>query len=153
MKLETDHETRKVTRTREVKLSQSQAADYGIEVGRLAGEIETHKKVAKEAEAKQDEIIAVLKKNSMTAEVECTMKLFYTNRLVQVFDGEDLLEERAMTEDEFQMEFGPVKHGVVQDEDVIDGSYTMTQEEAAEDLKGVMRAEKSKDKPSLVDLR
>lgn len=140
-------EEKRVYREIETKLSQAEAAEFGIEVGRLAGTIEKAKKEAKESENKQDELISILKKNQIKKNVECTLKLFYNTRVVQVWNGDEMLEERAMTDSEFQMEFPEVKHGVVEEDD------SDETEDFGEDITETMRAEKSKNKPSLVDMR
>jgi hypothetical protein len=143
--LSIEKEVKRVMRLRECKLSQNEVAEHGIEVGRLAGEIEQHKKAAKEAESKQDELINVLKKNSVSRETECELRLYYSTRTAEVWDGEEMLEQRAMTDGEFQQDLS-LQYGVVEEDEDL-GELTK------EDLEGVMREEKSKNKTSLVDLR
>jgi hypothetical protein len=148
--MEVEVETRKVTRTRDVKLSQAEAADLGIEVGRLASEIEVHKKAAKDAETAQDEAIATLKRNSIAKDVECIMKLFFLNRTVEVWDGEERLEERPMTDAEFQMDFRAFDEVK---KEIDESREPLTQDEARMDLEEVIREERNKFKQSMVDSR
>lgn len=147
-----EHEEKKVTRLLEVKLLAHEKLELYEEERALLTEIEEtsgNLKLAKEKLAtNQDKI----KKGSVSKDVECTLKLYYENRLVQIMDGETLIEERAMTEDEFQRDL-PLQHGVVESDDSEDSSEPLTQEEAKADLEGVIRDEKKHGKPSLVDLR
>lgn len=147
-----EHEEKKVMRLLEVKLLAHEKLELYEEERALLTEIEETSgalKLAKEKLAtNQDKI----KKGSVSKDVECTLKLYYENRLVQIMDGETLIEERAMTEDEFQRDL-PLQHGVVESDDSEDSGEPLTQEEAKADLEGVIRDEKKHGKPSLVDLR
>lgn len=168
LKLEGEVVTKKVTRLVDVKLQPAEMARLGAEAGQLSGELrrvsaaaearikevktEEQQKVAK-AEQELGAVLEKLEKETESRNEECEMKLYPMNRLVQVwFDG-NMIEERAMTEDEFgsssEPEFSEVHHGVVLDAEETDGE--MTEEEAKQDLVDVMRDERNPNKPSLVD--
>ncbi len=151
--LEIDIEERKVTRTITVKLTQAEAADLHYQANevkaerdRLVGEFEAvndeFKANRKQLEAKLDSINA---KVTESRNEECTEKRFFSENKIQVWHGEDLIEERAMTIEERQMTFGPVQTGPVLD---AEEEYVTPEE----DLHAVMKAEKSRNKVSLVDL-
>jgi hypothetical protein len=151
-----DTETRKVTRLREVPLSVVEFGELGKEAGNLARERDEHKKNAKEKAEKVEDLLAQIDKGTVSRDVECELRIFHITRTVQVWDGEEMIEERAIEDGEFQVDMPFLQHGVVMDPEVgevIDADYTeMTDEEKHEDIKDVMKAEKSKTKPSLVDL-
>lgn len=165
-----DHEEKTILKIIEVKLGVTEEAV----LRREAQEIRTGMKELKAAfeerksdfnteykklEAKFDQ---AMDKMSAQREVECIQKTFFENNVVQIWNGDELIEERALTADERQLSMGAVQHGVVLSHeekkardfaDSPDGAdfEPMTEEEAEKDLKDVMRDERSPFKPSLVN--
>jgi len=157
--LELEVEERKVTRLVQVELSVADHAQLHKDSCSKKAEIhdletafkvkqEEHKAALRGLEAELDSIID---KQSESREEECIQKTFFENNLVQVWHGDKLIEERALTAEERQMHLGPIQHGTVvgAEEDTAE----VTPEEFNEDLSETMREERKATKMSLVDLR
>lgn len=158
MGLEIDTETRKVTRLVDVPLQPAELGQLGVEAGKLSGELSTaervfdgikkeHTSIIKSLDNQLQSCLDKLQKKNESREVECIEKRCYASNCLQVFYGDEMLEERAMTVEERQMTFGEPKNGVVLDPEEADETVDREQ-----DLKDVMKAERSPNKPSLVDM-
>lgn len=123
--LEMDMQQRKVTRTLMVKLSPAEKAQAMDEFNQLRDQADAleadfsttkdkHKAALAEIETNAEKT-RLRARNGDPRDVECVEKRFFGSNLVQVWDGDTLLEERAMTAQERQMEIGDTKHGVVED--------------------------------------
>lgn len=152
-------EERKVHRVVEVKLQPAELGALGVEAGQLSGELsaaedefdgvkKTHQAKIKGIQNKLDAALDKLRTKTDPREVECKMKLDFNSNSVQVWYQDELIEERAMTAEERQMEFGEVQHGVV-----MDAEEEADEVDPATDLQETMAEERSKTKPSLVDMR
>lgn len=145
MVLDSEVEVKKVTRQVDIPFSISEFAELGKEAGSLSAKRDGHKKAAKDSQEALEAILEKIEHGKRQENVTCEMKLFYANRLVQVFHGEDLLEERAMTDAEFQQEFRGLE-GDDQPEEEAE-QRELTEEEAKQDLQDVINEEKSPTKP------
>lgn len=156
--LELECETRKVVRLVDVKLQPAELAALKAEAKEIHDEMKIKdaefEVVKKEFQAiyKQLEtkLFALIDKETDSRNEECIEKRFFENNKLEVWYGDKIIEERAMTMEERQGEF-KIHHGVVMDAE--EDKAPTTPEEAAEDLKSTMRDEKNPNKPSLVDLR
>lgn len=160
--LEIDMKERKVTRTINVKLSPTEKAQVMDDYNSIRDEMdkaeldfacqkETHKAALTELEASAEKT-RLRAKNGDARDVECMEKSFFGTNIVQVWHEDTMLEERAMTAQERQMEIGELKHGVVQDAEFSDGrSFSeRTPEEQRTDIAETMAEEHQATKPSLV---
>jgi hypothetical protein len=147
-----DFETKKVTRLLDVKLTMAENAELGIEAGRLSGIINKAKEEMTNAKNQFTAVVEKLEGGTASKDVECVMKLYYATRTVQVFDGETMLEERAMEDSEFQTNM-PLQNGVVLPPEEDLSSEPQTEEQRKADIAEVISEEKNrKNKPSLVDM-
>lgn len=151
-------ETRKIHRVVEVKLQPAELGALGVEAGKLSGELATaeeefdtvkkqHSAKIKGIENQLNGVLGKLLSKTEQREAECEMKLDFNSNSVTVWHDGEMIEERAMTSEERQMELGEVKHGVVMD------AEEEEETDPEQDLKDTMAEERSRNKPSLVDAR
>lgn len=166
MGLEIDMEERKLTRLLEVKLQPAELGTLGMEAGRLSGDLAIAERdydaVKKEHSSKIKGIdnllqaaLDKLNKKTESREAECVEKRYFSTNTLQVWHGDEMVEERAMTAEERQMTFGEVQNGVVMDPEEMDDTVDrdMTDDERQEDIQDVIKSEqKRKNRPSLVDM-
>lgn len=143
MVLDTEVEVKKVTRQLEVPFTNIDYSEMGKEFEDITKRLVDAKTDLDKCKEEMKELQKRAEKGHKTENVTCEMRLMYKNRLVQVVHDGKVIEERAMTDSEFQQEFREFTAG---DEAEEEGSE-LTEEEAAKDLKDVMREEKSPTKP------
>jgi hypothetical protein len=165
-----DVEEKQVTRLIEVRLDYAARAALHDESRDLLASMKALESAfdVKKSEFKAEyntleaKLHATIEKMTENQEVDCTQKTYFENNIVQIWNGEELIEERALTADERQLSIGDLHHGVVLDaeekrrEDYLaspDGAdfEPMTDEEQREDIASVIRAEQNPMKPSLVN--
>lgn len=108
----------------------------------------------KQSEAKMMNIIDTYNAGEEIKNVQVLQKKIFNANAVQYWHEGSMVEERAMTPEERQGSLYPVQEPELADDDADEDatevdSEPMTQEEAAEDLKQVMRDEKNPNKPNL----
>lgn len=153
----TPDETRKITRMIEVPLNHIEKAELHDEANKLKLDLDQLEKDFKEAsdefkkEIKDVETKLDANHRKMTGakEFECEQRFFFANNTVQVWNGDSLVEERAMTPEEREGTL-PLKHGVVLDSDE-EEKAPETDEERREDIADVIRQEQRADKPTLMN--
>lgn len=153
--LEVDYEERKVTRRVNVDLTVTEEAQLHRESRKILASIEElegdFEKKKKEFNASHKELDAQLRdainKECDSRDEECIEKRFFEMNVVQVWYEDKLIEERAMTPEERQMAMGPM---IVEADDSDESEEEVDPET---DLKETMREERSRTKPSLVDMK
>jgi hypothetical protein len=147
MALETDSEIKKVTRQLEIPFTNIDYSDMGKEFEEITKSLGEAKTELKKCQDDLKELSKRAEKGFKNENVTCEMKLFYKNRLVQIMYGDQLVEERAMTDAEFQQEFREFEPKDEDDKDEFAAEeQELTPEEAKQDLEDVIRDEKKSTK-------
>ena len=158
----------KMTKEFEFKLTRAELADKAEEMSALDGECigleREFDKVKKDftakirdCEVKRHVISAVVRNKSEVRAVEVTMTKDFASKLVQFWFKGDVLEERAMTQQEMQLELDlrankGKKKLTNREKDAVKSGKAARAEAPAEDISGVIRAETSRrSKRSSVD--
>lgn len=162
-----EFEERKVTRTVNVKLTNTDIANLGDEAAKLKAERDTAeadlkkhieevtkplKAEIEQKTAKIENILDNINKREESRTVECIERKIFNANTVQYYFNGDLVEERAMEPGERQGEFPEVKHGELVDGDEGLEARPATDDEQRADIRDVILDERRADKPSLVDM-
>lgn len=140
---------RTVTRLIAVKLQPAELAAVKEEarlvheeMKKIEGEFEVTKKEFNSVYGKLEvKLFALIDKQTENRQVECIEKRYFETNLYQVLNGDEVIEERALTGDERQLSIDSVTPVVLEPE----------QENFTDDLQDVMKEERSRNKASVVD--